>query len=56
MRAEVDELIPRKYGGSQYTRANTRLTHRICNQRRGDGGRAPQPTTNRDDYRTSRDW
>lgn len=37
MRAEVDEVIPVSKGGSPYDRDNCRLSHRICNQRRGNG-------------------
>lgn len=36
MRAEVDEVIPRALGGSPIDRANCRLTHRACNQRKAD--------------------
>lgn len=42
MRAEVDEIIPVSLGGSPTDRSNTRLTHRLCNQKRGNGTR-PQP-------------
>lgn len=35
MRAEVDETIARKFGGSPLDRANTRLMHRQCNQAKG---------------------
>ena len=35
MRAEVDEIIARRWGGSPYDRTNTRLTHRRCNQIKG---------------------
>ena len=31
MRAEVDEIVARKWGGSPYDRANTQLIHRSCN-------------------------
>ena len=34
MRAEVDEIIPRAFGGSPYQRNNCRLAHRQCNARR----------------------
>lgn len=37
--AEVDEILPVSRGGSPYERENCRLTHRICNQKRGDGRR-----------------
>ena len=36
---EVDEIIPVSKGGSPYDRDNCRLTHRICNARRGNGSR-----------------
>ena len=35
--AEVDEIQPVSLGGNPYDRANCRLVHRICNQRRGNG-------------------
>lgn len=37
LRAEVDEVLPVSRGGDPLARDNVRLTHRICNQRRGDG-------------------
>jgi len=40
MSPEVDEIVPISRGGSAVTRANTQLTHRICNQRKGNGKRA----------------
>ena len=47
---EVDEIIPASKGGSPYRRDNCRLTHRLCNARRGNGSRqrvivAPFTTT-----------
>lgn len=33
---EVDEILPFSYGGSPVERANTRLTHRWCNQQRSN--------------------
>ena len=39
MAPEVDEIIPVSKGGSPYDRDNCRLTHRICNARRGNGSR-----------------
>lgn len=36
MRPEIDEIIPVSKGGDPYDRANCRLTHRVCNQRRGN--------------------
>jgi 5-methylcytosine-specific restriction endonuclease McrA len=36
---EIDEAIPVSKGGSPYRRDNCRLTHRLCNARRGNGTR-----------------
>lgn len=36
---EIDEIIPVSLGGDPLARSNTRLAHRICNQRRGNGTR-----------------
>ena len=36
MSAEVDEILPVSKGGSPYDRRNVQLTHRICNQRKGN--------------------
>lgn len=36
---EVDEVVPVSKGGSPYLRSNCRLSHRLCNQRRGNGQR-----------------
>jgi 5-methylcytosine-specific restriction endonuclease McrA len=36
---EVDEIIPVSLGGSPTDRANCRLSHRLCNVRRGNGTR-----------------
>lgn len=53
---EVDEIIPVSRGGDPLARSNTRLLHRICNQRRGNGSRSPKAIPQRDAYRASRDW
>lgn len=37
---EVDEIVPVSRGGNPYDRANCRLVHRLCNQRRGNGLRS----------------
>ena len=53
---EIDEIIPVSRGGSPYSRANTQLAHRICNQRKSDripGDAAPTPTRQ---YITHRTW
>jgi hypothetical protein len=48
---EVDEIQPVSLGGDPLDRNGCRLTHRRCNQRRGNGRRKPlQP------YRTVRTW
>ena len=39
---EVDEIIPVSLGGSPYLRSNCRLSHRLCNVRRGNGLRHQQ--------------
>lgn len=36
---EVDEVVPVSKGGNPYDRSNCRLSHRICNRRRGNGTR-----------------
>jgi 5-methylcytosine-specific restriction endonuclease McrA len=51
---EVDEIIPVSKGGDPYDRKNCRLTHRLCNQQRGNGDRPmklSEPT-----LKTSRKW
>lgn len=55
MRAEVDEIVPVSLGGSPYERTNCQLTHRRCNQRRGNG-RVARPETTRTAYQTTRPW
>ena len=54
MRAEVDEIVPRAKGGSQYVRSNCQLTHRKCNSIKGDGTR--RTPTKRVSLPTSRRW
>lgn len=34
---EVDEVVPVSLGGSPFDRNNCRLSHRLCNVRRGNG-------------------
>ena len=34
---EVDEVLPISLGGSPIKRSNVRLSHRLCNVRRGNG-------------------
>ncbi len=42
---EVDEIVPVSLGGSPFDRTNCRLSHRLCNVRRGNGTRTPKPRT-----------
>jgi 5-methylcytosine-specific restriction endonuclease McrA len=43
---EVDHITPRSLGGG-HEDANLRLTHKLCNARRGDGrGRSALPMAN----------
>lgn len=55
MAPEVDEVIPVSLGGDPLSRANTRLAHRICNQRRGNGTNA-KPVTSTDGMPVSPGW
>ena len=41
---EIDEITPISLGGDPLDRSNCRLTHRICNIRRGNGTK-PTPTS-----------
>lgn len=36
---EVDEIVPVSMGGDPLAWSNVQLAHRICNQRKGNGGR-----------------
>ena len=53
---EVDEIVPVSKGGDPLKRSNVRLLHRICNQRRGNGNRAPRPGLAPDDIVPTRQW
>jgi hypothetical protein len=53
---EVDEIIPVSLGGDPLARGNTRLLHRICNQRRGNGTRTPRVVPPASAFPTSRAW
>lgn len=54
--AEVDEIIPVSLGGDPLSRRNTRLLHRICNQRRGNGTRTPRTVPPPTAFPTSDTW
>ena len=59
---EVDEILPVSLGGNPYDRKNTRLAHRLCNQRRGNKlpaeaiEAARAKTKNETPLKTSREW
>jgi len=59
---EVDEILPVSLGGDPYDRANTRLAHRLCNQKRGNKlpAEAIEAARNRTQesqpLKTSREW
>jgi 5-methylcytosine-specific restriction endonuclease McrA len=49
---EIDEIIPFSLGGSPFDRSNCRLSHRLCNVRRGNG-RRHQTRTRVPDFTTT---
>ena len=55
MSFEVDEIVPVSKGGDPLDFENTQPTHRVCNQRKGNGiarkGKPPKRG-----LPTSRDW
>lgn len=53
---EVDELIPISLGGDPLSRTNTRLLHRSCNQKRGNGTHTRLPAPPPAKPTTSRPW
>lgn len=54
---EVDEIIPVSLGGNPLRWDNVQLTHRACNQRKGNTVTRPGPTPDRPPQpTTSRDW
>jgi len=53
---EVDEVVPVSKGGDPLARANTRLLHRWCNQKRSDGTRTPRIVAPASSFPTSTDW
>lgn len=55
MSFEVDEVIPVSKGGDPLDFDNTQPSHRICNQRKGNGANKRKPTGGRG-LPTSRDW
>ena len=58
---EVDEIVPVSLGGDPYDRTNTRLAHRLCNQKRGNKlpAEAIEEAKSRNgarELKTSREW
>lgn len=59
---EIDEILPISLGGSPTDRENTRLSHRLCNQKRGNKlpneaiELAKQRAKNAGPLKKSRDW
>lgn len=51
---EVDEIVPVSLGGSPFELTNLRLTHLLCNRRRGNGLKRSVAATER--LRRSQDW
>jgi 5-methylcytosine-specific restriction endonuclease McrA len=51
---EIDEVVPISLGGNPYDRRGCRLTHRLCNQRRGNGLRRPRRVIR--NFTTERTW
>lgn len=58
MSFEVDHIVPISRGGAEYDPDNCQASHRICNQRKGDGAK-PDVRAGKDGaplFPTSRDW
>lgn len=53
---EVDELVPVSLGGDPLDRANVRLAHRLCNQRRSNKPVNAGTVQALGPIRTSRAW
>ena len=57
MSPEVDEIIPVSFGGDPLAWENVQLTHRQCNQRKGNGTHtAKTPSAATTPCPTSQDW
>ena len=50
---EVDEVVPVSLGGDPLDRNNCRLSHRLCNVRRGNGTKQRQPIA---EVKRVREW
>lgn len=56
MSFEVDEIVPVSKGGDPLDFANTAPSHRLCNQRKGDGTRRRAEPNDPCGLPTSREW
>lgn len=56
MSFEVDEIVPVSRGGDPLDFDNTQPTHRVCNQRKGDGRRRYACGRKSAGLPTSREW
>lgn len=56
MSFEVDEIVPVSKGGDPLDFDNTQPTHRVCNQRKGDGRRRYACGRKSAGLPTSREW
>lgn len=56
MSPEADEIVPVSKGGSHTDRKNIRLSHRVCNQRRGNKDVAQGAVQRMQPLKTSRQW
>lgn len=56
MSFEVDEIVPVSKGGDPLDFANTQPSHRICNQRKGNGKRSAPAARKPSGLPTSREW
>ena len=56
MSFEVDEIIPVSLGGDPLSRENTQPTHRICNERKGNGVAKGHGAMSVKRIESSREW
>lgn len=53
---EIDEIVPVSRGGSPYDRENAKLSHRICNAKRGNRPIGHKKVQALEPLKTSRKW
>ena len=56
LRAEVDEIVPVSLGGSPIERGNCALSHRACNQAKGNRPHVPQPAITAPRFPLTKEW